>query len=301
VITAHYWTLASSISKLLMLLATAGVVGGSFCLGLATKMQFPHQPVLLRYLLASAGLGLLATPLFFLVQVGAINQEGVAGMLDFPMALILAQSNLGHAAGLRMAGFLCVVPAFYLLRKQHETVQCLQRYHVGGFTMLAVATALLCLSFAMTGHISTLSMMARSGIVAHALGICLWIGALYPLLYMSIVSDVAKLQKLLRCFGAIALPIVVMLIASGVFLLTRLLHSPSDFLSTPYGISLLLKLGGVAGLLVLASLNKLVLVPRLGRMATVHYLQISIRVELVLAIFVLAVTAWLTTAIGPAR
>ena len=169
-----FWELATSLSKLLLLLSIAGVIGGNFSLYLANTMGFPTQPQLLRYLLASAVLGMFSMLLFFLVQAGAINQNGIAGMLDYKMVLILAKSSLGYAAGLRVIGFVSVIPAVYLFRSHGEIANSARHYGKAGFLVLVTVTALLCLSFALTGHISTLPIIARVGIVLHVLGICLW-------------------------------------------------------------------------------------------------------------------------------
>lgn len=92
-LAANPWAMASMAAKLLSLLGIAGVVGGSFSIYLAHSTGFGREPRLWRYLLFSAVLGLGATLVFFLAQVGAINQAGLAGMLDVDMALILTQAR----------------------------------------------------------------------------------------------------------------------------------------------------------------------------------------------------------------
>lgn len=298
--TVNFWELAGSVGKWLGLLAVAGVIGGSFCLGLAQGLGFARLSTLLRYLLASAVLGVLAAGWFFLVQVGAINQDGVVGMLDTQMAFILAQSSLGHATGLRLLGFLSVMLAWYLFRQHRETGTG-GLYNKGGFLALAAATVLLGVSFALTGHISTLAPLARTLVVLHVLAAFLWTGSLYPLLHLSTVADLPKVQRLMRCFGTSALLIVAVLLLSGIFLLTQVLHSFSDLFATDYGLTLLLKLAGASCLLALGAINKLLLVPRLTARNSASLLQASIKMEIVMALFILAVTTWLTTAVGPVK
>src|SRR5687768_8984630 len=98
------WELLGMTSKWFSLLAMAGVTGGGFSLGLAHLLSFSPLSTLINYISVGAMLGLCMTLLFFLSQVGAINQTGVAGMLDRQMAVILLQSNLGLAVLLRIAG-----------------------------------------------------------------------------------------------------------------------------------------------------------------------------------------------------
>lgn len=293
------WQLAGSVSKLLSLLAIAGVVGGVFSIALVQLLDFPKQAKLLSYLLASAVLGLLASLLFFLVQVGAINQNGVAGMLDPTMASIMAQSSLGHVTGLRLLSFASLFPVWYFyLRHQHLASQW-QSYTKTAYLLLVAIIALLVVSFALSGHLSTLSMLAQTAIVFHVLTVFLWVGSLYPLLQLSTVTDLPKVKKLLRCFGNAALFIVAVLLTSGIYMLTQLLPSFRAVVGTAYGLTMLLKLTGVSCLLALAALNKLLLVPRLTSHNSTRLLQTSICMEIIFALLILLVTTWLTTALSP--
>jgi putative copper resistance protein D len=291
------WMLAGSVAKLLSLMAAAGVIGGSFSLGLAQRLDIGWQPALENYLLISAVTGLLATALFFLIQVGAINQSGIRGMLDTQMASIIGQSGLGSAAGLRVLGFCSVLPAWYLLRQRSASSGLI--YGSASFLLIFVAVSLLCTSFALTGHTSTLALPVRAAIALHVLAAFLWVGSLYPLLSMSTTADLPRVQRLMRSFGTSALLIVAVLLLSGIFMLTQLLHSFAELTATDYGQVLLLKLTGVSALLALAGINKLLLVPQLTAGNSAGKLRASIRMEITVALFILAVTTWLTSALGP--
>ncbi len=293
--TVGIWELASVAGKWLGLLATAGVVGGSFGVALARSQRFSEQPELRRYLRLSAVLGLLVVPVYFLLQVGAVNQSGVAGMFDPLMGRILLQSGLGQVLGVRMLAFalvalwlLCPVPVAISYRRQAERIVC------------ASATLLLAGSFVLTGHISTLTLVARGVLALHVLMVFLWIGALYPLLQLSRTRDIQQVQTLMQRFGVLALGIVALLLVSGMWLATQVLQAPTDLATTAYGRTLLLKLVGVSGLLLIAAGNKLVLVPKLATTGSAATLQTYIRIEIGVALLVLAVTSWLTTITGPA-
>lgn len=296
-----YWELASTAGKFLSLLAIAGVLGGGFILALAQRMSFSQQPELLTYGFSSAVFGLFSTLLYFLLQVGAINQNGLAGMLDSQMVLILAHSDLGLAIGSRILGFLVVIPAFGFFKLQRTNVNTGERYGNIGVLVLIVAIALLAGSFALTGHTSTLMPSAQAAIVLHVLAVFLWIGSLYPLLHLSSTADILQLQKLMQRFGTCALLIVTTLLGSGIYLMTQLLQPISEILSTQYGLTLLVKLTLVACLLALAGINKLLLVPRLDKGNSATLLKTSIRLEIVVALCVIAVTAWLTSGVGSAN
>lgn len=285
----HYWDLASSAGKMLGLLAMAGVTGGTFSLWLAARLQMAWDRNVLRYVFASAVLGLLAACLFFLIQIGALNQTGVGGMFDRTMIGILAQSSLGYAAALRVLGFACIAVAALAMHGRARA------------SVFAGALITLSFSFSMTGHISTLSFVARLGILLHVLAAFLWVGSLYPLLRLSVVERVSDVKRLMALFGNLAVYVVGLLLLSGAFLLTQSIGTFEELFTTTYGRTFLVKLSGVAALLGLAAANKLFLVPELTTNNSARRLQVSIRTEILVACFVLAVTAWLTTAIGPAR
>lgn len=285
----NYWIWASSASKLLGLLATAGVTGGTFSLWLAARLQIAQDGKVLRYVFASAVLGLLAACLFFLVQIGALNQAGLPGMFDRTMIGILGQSSLGYATAFRALGFAGVAVAALWMRGRARAF------------VLVGTIAILSFSFSMTGHISTLSYVARLGIALHVLAAFLWVGSLYPLLRLSVVAGLTDVKRLMVLFGSMAVYVVGMLLLSGIFLLMQSIGSFEELFNTAYGRALLVKLSGVIALLALAAANKLLLVPGLTTTNSAPRLRLSIRTEILFACFVLAATAWLTTVIGPAR
>jgi len=289
------WVIWSVVIKFAGLLAMAGVIGGSFIHLLADRLRFPARSHVRFYVLACAVLGWLVVPLHFLLQVGGINHSGIAGMFDPGMSVILLQSALGQVLLLRLLGFVVAANAVWLLMPENAgTMRRLAGYLLSGLSALLLSG-----SFAVTGHTVNLAIAASMLLVLHVLAVSLWIGALYPLLHLSGTAELVKVHKLMRGFGALALCIVAALLLAGVYLATQLLQTPADLLTTSYGNTLLLKLTGVAVLLALAALNKLLLTPRLAANG-VAGLQRSIRCEIALALYVVAVTSWMTTATGPA-
>ena len=288
------WELWSLATKALALLATAGVVGGFFSLWLVQRRQFQLPAVLQRYVLVCAVLGLIALPLFLLVQIGGINQSGVSGMFDATITNIVLHSSLGTAVQVRWLGFVLAALAWWLL-SVNANAAARQRV---GTALAVVAVVLLGVSLALTGHVATLSIIARVLLVLRVLMVFLWIGSLYPLLRLSSALPLPQVATLMQDFGRIAMVIVMLLLLAGVMLALFLLRAPG-VLSTPYGHALLLKLALVGVLLLLAAINNLALVPRLETHATLPRLQSSIRREIVVALLIVMITTWLTTMVGP--
>jgi putative copper resistance protein D len=214
-------------------------------------------------------------------------------MFDMALGAILLQSGLGEVLQARLLGFTWLA-LFTLSPVATKLPPWPERAVHAGIAVVLIA------SFGDTGHISTLPGLARIALALHVLAVFLWIGALRPLLHLSRVPDLPKVQELLRLFGIQALGIVAVLLVSGVYLATQLLQTPAELLTTPYGRVLLLKLLGVYTVLMLAAMNKLLLVPRLLNAGSAAGLQKSIRMEWIVALLVLAVTSWLTTITGPA-
>lgn len=280
------------LTKALTLLAMAGVVGGFFTMLLTQRRNFALPAALPRYVLLSIALGALMIPLFLLMQVGGINQSGVRGMFDAVIANIVWHSGIGAAAQLRLLGLTLAAPACWLMT---STTAVRRR---GGNALTLVSILLIGGSFALTGHVATLSPAVRVLLVLHVLMAFLWIGALYPLLQLSRALPLPPVAILMQDFGRFAVAIVMLLLLAGMFLALMLLRAPG-VLSTPYGHTLLLKLAVVCVLLLLAARNNMALVPRLETRATLPLLQNAIRAEMAVALFIVTITTWLTTVTGP--
>ncbi|HTR01351.1 MAG TPA: CopD family protein, partial [Candidatus Acidoferrum sp.] len=290
--TNSAWDLWTVACKWLQLLASAGIVGGSFGLLLAQRSGLSLDRQLRSYLQVSALLGAVSVPVLLLLQIGGIEQSGFAGMFDLQMGGILLQSQLGNALRVRELAYVLVLVAAGVALPS-STCSVTRRW--SGIVALLSAASLLGTSFALTGHVSELSPVARILLVLHVLAVFAWIGALYPLLMMSRAAEPGQVQRSMRRFGVLAVAIVGILVVTGTCLATQLLPDPLTPWATSYGRILLLKLAGVGLLLLLAATNKLALVPRLQRPGLLRRLQVSITAEMVVALAVLAVTAWLTT------
>lgn len=106
-------------------------------------------------------------------------------------------------------------------------------------------------------------------------------------------------------FGKSASLIVSLLIMAGLILFYSISEFSVAALLQPYGITLLIKILFVGGLLLLAARHKLSLVPKLNRGDQDDFnksnerLRRSIGIEMVIASIVLAVTAVFTTLVVP--
>lgn len=221
--------------------------------------RFPGER---RLLVGSALVALIAT-------FAAIGLQGAA-MLGAPLwafeALRTAlHSSYGLSAGVAALGSLLIA---------------------GGFLRLGAATIIA--SFPLTGHAAAagLGSLAPFALAMHALAAAFWTGSLAALLLNPTASA-------LRRFSRIAIFAVPVLLAAGVAFAIQQLHSLADLTRSDYGLLIVGKFALLAALLLLATLNRFRLLPKLerGESAATNWLRRSIAAELALVTCVAALTA----------
>lgn len=160
-------------------------------------------------------------------------------------------------------------------------------------TLSAVAMVAAGLSLAATGHAATASpqWLTRTAVFVHGVGVAFWVGALLPLAAIGWRPEAALLPVLQR-FSRLAVPVVAVLVLTGLTLAVIQLESFGALLQTAYGQILSVKLALVLVLLGLAALNRLYLTPALARGGSnSRPLVRSILLEGVAALAILAVVA----------
>jgi len=296
------WDIASLVFKMFWYLGVVAAVGGTFSVWLLDDTSRKGLTWSLWYSLAGALLGFHAVILYFLTQVGAVNNAGLAGMLDWSMIRFYMDLEVGETSLLRMAVFLLLILGqigvlAYLARLTRPPGQAFFRVF---YRLNAAALLLLLLSFQATGHVAPLTVTARIALVLHVLGVSLWLGSLLPLLRATRIYDADQAQLLLSQFSSRATVMVAVLLIGAIYLLTQLLSAPQELFNSAYGVSLVLKITLVCALLSLAALNRWWLVPLLANPGAILHIRRSISLEMVFGLLILATTVTLSTVIGPA-
>ena len=306
------WELASLTCKLFLYIGITSVGGGGLCLwlyGEGSKQSF-HR--ILGYIIIGDLLGFLAVVANFLIQVGMVNLDGLAGMFDWGMIALLMDTPLGESSMARFLGFgliLVASLAMLLISSQRMRLPTAIFYRrllaIQNFYRLLVVIHLLGLfciaySFLLGGHISVLGAVSQVAVTLHLVTLSMWLGSLYPLYQLTTGNmSFEMLQHTMRRFGDGIIIIVCILLLTGVLMLFELITSPLQLLQTSYGNALLLKLTLGLSMLLIAALNKLYLVPTITAQNSVAGLRLSIRIEAIVATAILAVTSYLSTIIGP--
>jgi copper transport protein len=153
--------------------------------------------------------------------------------------------------------------------------------------LLGIGLALL-----LSGHAGTVEprWLTRSAVFFHGITVAFWIGALIPLVVAIRAGDRDALMRFSRL---IPIPLAV-LVATGSLLMFMQLDRVDALWTTRYGLVLTGKLALVAILVGLAAANRFALVPRFAATGSVPAggpLATSIRIELALAVIILALVA----------
>jgi copper transport protein len=161
------------------------------------------------------------------------------------------------------------------------------------WVLTTLAMAGVGLSLAASGHAATASpqWLTRPSLFLHGIAVAYWVGALAPLAVVA-RRCTDDLPRVLKQFSAIAVPLVGLLVLSGLVLSIIQLGSLRALIETQYGIILSIKLSLVILLLGLAALNRFILTPRVvANDENTRPLLGSIVIECVLVLGILAVVA----------
>lgn len=283
------------ISKWVIYLSVAAVIGGTLMQYLI-KGQLNLSISVAKYTGLGAVLGLIAVSINYFAQVGAFAENGLMGIFDAQMHAFLRPTQVGQTVLWRLIGFgLMLVASGLLLHKN--------RYIKTFSAVLAILSCLLiAVTFTFIGHSTELGLLAQGLILIHVLIIGSWIGAFYPLWKLCCTDDHIVIKNVMDTFGRLGIVIVILVLLSGMGMVWMLFDSPTELISSDYGIAVTIKLCLVAIILLIAAWHKLVLVPKLTIANTLlakQKLQKSIGLEALIAVLILATTAVLSSVLGP--
>ena len=281
------WDAAGIVLKTLTYAATLGAAGAVFFVDYCGTLIARADSLRIRHLVLSlAVVSVLAGAAQIMVSAASMSGKA-AGMWDGSLLGMVWQAGAGRANVVRALGLLLAMPAVFSEKR-----------------WLAVpGAALAATSFAWTGHARSLDpdLIPVLLLRIHLLGAAFWLGALTPLLIVARDGEPSRIAGAAARFGAAAVFVVCGLLAAGATLLWMLLGGIAALWESAYGRCVLVKLILVACLLGLAAFNKLRLTPRLrrGDARAARSLRTSIRLEFLLGMSILAVTATFTSLMGP--
>jgi putative copper resistance protein D len=275
------WTLTAIIAKAAGYGAALLAMGGPMFV--CAFRNAPEDVLNLARKIATGAaiIGLAVLALRFGIRSARISGMGLLGATDAMMLGLVWNSPLGTAALWRGTGLILILaPAL-------------------GRAIGVIGAVLIAASYTFIGHsLGDPRWLLAGLLIVHLLAAAFWIGALAPL-HQAVGA--AQSADLLHGFGIIASGIVGLLIVVGVTFAWFMTGSIAALFGTAYGLTLLLKVAAVTGLMGLAALNKWRLVPALAAQdpEAAEKLRRAIRIEMCVVAAVLIITATLTSVTTP--
>ena len=262
---------------------SAGIGGAFFCAWIADPVSRRRSQPWLLVLLAA---GLVAAP-------ASVALQGVDA-LDLPLSGVT--QKVSWETGLETSyGLTAIAAAFALFAGFFACVAESARI-ARGLALLGLLGVGLALS--LSGHASTAQpqLVSRPALFLHAVCVAFWIGALLPLALG--VRDAGKRAAPsgvgeVRRFSNAIVPVVVLLVLTGLWLAFVQLDRIDALWTTSYGQVLACKLAAVIALFALAAANRYWLVPKFESSggAAARRFAISIAFELIIALMILGLVA----------
>lgn len=292
IMISEYWIWATWLTKVILYLSVAFVVGGAFCYFLL-RQYLELKESILKYITIGAGLGLISSTLGFFILIGSFANTGIKGMWDPTYINILLNTPPGHAHILRSISFalLLLLMVVKLNRKKSQ-------FSITESSIFGVLLIPIIFSFSQLGHVANLTLLAQILLSMHILVMSLWMGSLYPLWKISREIRGLPLKDRMHIFGRIAAFIVGILIACGASIALLLFKDFNTLINTPYGHGFIIKILFVIIILLLAAFNKWYFTPRLQHPKFAKHLSHAILFEMLLGLSILLTTGYITTVVG---
>ncbi len=281
------WDASAIAAKTITYAATLGAAGAVWFLHYCnTLLARAPRLGIRRIVLGLSALSVAGGGAQLLISAGSMS-GAASGMLDGSLLNMAWQAGAGRGNSIRTIGLLLAAVGAWSGRPAWAA---------------SFGAAMAATSFAWTGHARVLVPAVAPLILGvHLMGAAFWLGALMSLRCVARDGDVPRLAHVTARFGMLAPYVVGVMLAAALCLLSMMLGGLVPLWSSDYGRIAMAKVGLVAVLLCLAAFNRWRLTPRLlaGDAAAAGSLNISVRVELLLGVLILAVTAALTTLTGP--
>ncbi|UCX05556.1 copper resistance D family protein [Shewanella glacialimarina] len=295
--------ISALISKWVIYLSVAAVIGGTLMQYLI-KGQLNLSISVAKYIGLGAALGLITVSVNYFAQVGAFAESGLMGIFDAQMHAFLWPTQVGQTVLWRLIGFGVMLLASWMMLHKKSYIRQFSA------VLATISCLLIAVTFTFIGHSTELGLLAQGLVLIHVLIVGSWIGAFYPLWKLCSTDDHSDdkvydnrvIKNVMDTFGRLGKVIVILVLLSGMGMVWMLFNSPTELLSSNYGIAVTIKLSLVAIILLIAAWHKFVLVPKLtieSPSLAKQKLQKSIGFEALVGLLILATTAVLSSVLGP--
>ncbi len=272
------WTIAIIINRFVLYAALMFVAGGALFAFLVLRPLRIGVAGFEPWRRRAAALGLFAALLAIGLKGGQLGAFPAGALVD-TVAWRLGLSTSTATSALTIVTGLGIIMAAGQSQRWRSWLEALG--------------ALIALSgLSVTGHAATGPDWVRMTATVHALLAGFWLGAFWPLLRLIPAHPTAALAAARR-FSHLAVPALLALAATGFGMSLLRITSLDQFVGSPYGQLLVIKLLIVAALLVVAAANRWQATPALaaGRRGASDDLMRNLRLEIGLGAIVLLLTS----------
>ena len=237
-------------------------------------------------------MAIVGTVLWFFAKTGALASQGVTGAFDPLMLRIMWSATPGDAVLVKTLAFFAAL--IVIIRYQAAQYKPGKMFYIGlGIPMVAAG-----ISSTLTGHIFEQAMPEHIALIVHIITISWWAASLPLLIQLAYQYPPSHVRRYMLRFGRDAWVPIVLLILTGVGMIYSLADLPEALYRTLYGNIFMVKASLVLMMLGLAAWHKWSLVPMLVCNKPYKLIR-SMKVESIIALFVLLITAVFTTFTGP--
>ncbi|HUQ46800.1 MAG TPA: CopD family protein, partial [Gemmatimonadaceae bacterium] len=243
-----------------------------------------------RLAIAAAAVLLLFGVIRLVAQ--SIAMHGIDQTVFSPMLPMIVGTSWGIGWLLQMAGSLLVILGVRLARRDEKR----------GWNVATVGAIAIAFSPALSGHAASSPHFATLAVLSdglHVMGAGGWLGSLFFVIAVGVPAALSldsdrrsgAVASLVNVFSPAALMFAAVVAATGVFAGWLHIGSIRGLFETTYGRTLIVKLGILSLVIATGAHNWLRVKPTLGKTEGTTRLKKTASAEILIAIFVLAVTA----------
>ena len=294
-----------------MLLAIGAVVFRQLVLRVLRREQAPDSPMLdgaeaRAARIGHIAVGILAVTLLLRLLAQSYAMHGAAGAWNVRLsAQMIAHTMWGKGWLLQLVGLAVAGVGFQVAdraRRARAVVGHSTMHRRTGWGIAAIGVVILAFSPAFAGHAASAPSFRTLAVLADALHIMAasgWLGSLTLVLTAGVPAAMAladgergpMVAALINAFSPVALASAAVVTITGVFAAWLHVGHVPNLWDTRYGVTLLVKLGILGVVALTGFYNWRFVQPTLGTDAATVHLRRSARVEVIVAILVLLVTA----------
>lgn len=280
-----WWRAAEGIARLFKILFVFAAAGGACYVVAVERGAAPSAP--LRLAIAATAAAGIAAALLEAGFYGALLLDAAPSALADPATWRAGLAGTeGQSALMLLAGLAVIAAATAVASSALRNI------------MLAIGALAAFVSFMPTGHAAAVEprWLAMPALVFHIGLAGFWAGSLAPLWLKARETAARDLAPSVERFSFVATVAVPVLIVAGIVLAWTILERTADLVASRYGWLLVAKVALVAGLLAVASINKLSLTPRLS--AGDETARVRLRRNILIEICLMAVVVGVAVALA---